>query len=222
MSSPSARTQILSRLYKNAGATTPFTPKAQTWSPPVMTPAKRVTHFMELMEAVRAEVHRVKGDAWVDALRKIMRRRQLATLAYGKGTWCSAILEKSWKEKPHPTILVPWTADVESFRDELFDIHAGITTTMGGIAEAPALILWPTPEEPRLLSLVPPVHIALVKSKEIHTSFPEAIKKLNWANKAPTNSLLISGPSKTADIELILQFGVHGPTDLIVFVIDAP
>lgn len=220
MNRPSARTQILSRLYKNAGSIVPYTPDAPYWSPPALSPAKRINRFVELMEAVRSEVYRVKGDEWVDALRKLMRTREFVTLAYGKGTWCGKILEKSWKEKPHPTDLVPWTQDVEEFRDELFHISAGITTTMGGIAEAAALILWPSPEEPRLLSLVPPVHIALVKAKEIFTSFPEAIKKLDWAKKAPTNSLLISGPSKTADIELILQYGVHGPTDLIVFLID--
>ncbi|WP_300674693.1 lactate utilization protein [Desulfoluna sp.] len=220
MSRPSARTQILSRLYKNAGAIAPYTPEAAHWSPPALSPAKRINRFVELMEAVRSEVYRVKGNAWVDALRKLLQTRELATLAYGKKTWCGDLLEKSWAAKPHPTNLIPWTQDIEEFRDELFGISAGITTTMGGIAEAAAMILWPTPEEPRLLSLVPPVHIALVKASEIYTSFPEALKKLDWAKKAPTNSLLISGPSKTADIELILQFGVHGPTDLIVFLIE--
>lgn len=220
MSSPTARTRILSRLYKNAGAVAPYTPAPRTWRPPALSPAKRVNRFVELMEAVRSDVYRVKEDAWLPALRELLKTRKLATLAYGKNTWCGTALEKSWKAEPHPTALIPWTQDVEAFQDELFGIDAGITTTMGGIAEAAALILWPTPDEPRLLSLVPPVHIALVKAKEIHTSFPEAIKKLNWAQKAPTNSLLISGPSKTADIELILQFGVHGPTDLIVYVIE--
>ena len=220
MSRPSARTQILSRLYKNAGTIAPYTPKAEPWVPPSLAPAERVTRFIELMEAMRSEVYRVQGDGWVEILRDLLKTREMATMAYGKGSWCGTLLEKSWEEKPHPTDLIPWIEDVESFRDELFGINAGITTTMGGIAEAAALILWPSREEPRLLSLVPPVHIALVKATEILTSFPEAIKKLDWAKKAPTNSLLISGPSKTADIELILQFGVHGPTDLIVFVID--
>lgn len=220
MSRPSARTQILSRLYKNAGTIAPFTPEAPYWSPPTLSPAKRISRFVELMEAMHSEVYRVKGDDWIAALRKILRARELATLAYGKGSWCGTLLEQSWQEKPHPTDLIPFAQDVEAFRDELFGINAGITTTMGGIAEAAALILWPTPEEPRLLSLVPPIHIALVKAKEIYSSFSEALHKLEWAKKAPTNSLLISGPSKTADIELILQFGVHGPTDLIVFVIE--
>lgn len=219
MNRASARTQILSRLHRNAAQSKGYTETAEAWIPATLPPKKRIETFVTHMEAVRSEVYRVKEDVWVEAVQKLLSERNLETLAYGKGTWCAEELESAWKKK-HPTTLVPWEKPIESFKDELFGIHAGITTTMGGIAEAGALILWPTPQEPRLLSLVPPVHIALVKASDIFTSFPEAIKKLNWGKKAPTNALLISGPSKTADIELILQYGVHGPTDLIVLLIE--
>ncbi|WP_278366532.1 LUD domain-containing protein, partial [Marinobacter salarius] len=42
----------------------------------------------------------------------------------------------------------------------------------------------------------------------------------NWAAGMPTNALLVSGPSKTADIEQTLAYGVHGPKELIVLVIE--
>jgi L-lactate dehydrogenase complex protein LldG len=97
------------------------------------------------------------------------------------------------------------------------DVDAGFTTTRGGIAETGGLILWPSPEEPRLLSLVPPVHLALLDTGEIFNTFREALQNQGWASEMPPNALLVSGPSKTADIEQTLAYGVHGPRRLVVF-----
>jgi L-lactate dehydrogenase complex protein LldG len=71
------------------------------------------------------------------------------------------------------------------------------------------------------MSLVPPIHIAVLKAESILPSLEEAMQTHGWSTDMPTNLLLISGPSKTADIELILAFGVHGPKELIVLVLDA-
>ena len=82
------------------------------------------------------------------------------------------------------------------------------------------LILWSSESEPRLMSLVPPIHIAVLQADKIYNTFLEVIQKENWADGMPTNAFLISGPSKTADIELTLAFGVHGPKELIVLVVE--
>ena len=109
---------------------------------------------------------------------------------------------------------------IEAFKTELFDTDAALTTTLGGIADPGAIILWPDETEPRLMSLVPHIHIALLEADKIYASPAEAFDGLNWADKIPTNALLISGPSKTADIEFILTFGVHGPKELVVLIVD--
>jgi L-lactate dehydrogenase complex protein LldG len=61
-----------------------------------------------------------------------------------------------------------------------------------------------------------------VEAENIYPDFETAIKAGNWADQMPTNAVLISGPSKTADIELVLAFGVHGPKALLVFVVKNP
>ena len=88
------------------------------------------------------------------------------------------------------------------------------------IAETGSLILWPSTDEPRLMSLVPPVHIALLKASEIHDNLYDMMVAQDWAAGLPTNVLLVSGPSKTADIEQVLAYGAHGPRELIVLVLE--
>jgi len=70
------------------------------------------------------------------------------------------------------------------------------------------------------MSLVPPVHIAILQAEKIYNSLSDVIHKEGWSEKMPTNAVLISGPSKTADIELTLAFGVHGPKELILMIIE--
>jgi L-lactate dehydrogenase complex protein LldG len=68
------------------------------------------------------------------------------------------------------------------------------------------------------MSLVPPVHFVLVDAERIHATLDEAMRVQHWAERMPTNALLISGPSKSADIEQTIAYGVHGPKELVVIV----
>ncbi|MGB2902280.1 MAG: LUD domain-containing protein, partial [Candidatus Dechloromonas phosphoritropha] len=63
---------------------------------------------------------------------------------------------------------------------------------------------------------VPPVHIVLLDAGKIYNTFYEAMQSENWKDGLPTNALLISGPSTTADIQVTLAYGAHGPKELVV------
>ena len=116
--------------------------------------------------------------------------------------------------------LIPYDQEIEHLKETVFDVDAGITSTHGAIADIGALILWSSPDEPRQMSLVPPIHVSVLKADNIYNTFLEVMQQENWAGGMPTNAFLISGPSKTADIELTLAFGVHGPKELIVLIVD--
>lgn len=172
------------------------------------------------MEAVRTEVHVVDAEHWRDQLETVLRKRGLKTLLYAPETKIGNELKKEWPGVAEGLPeLVTYEGNIEAFKENLFQVDAAITSTMGGIAETGAIILWPDKKEPRLMSLVPPIHIAVLDADKIFNTFGEAMQKQKWPEKMPTNAVLISGPSKTADIELILAFGVHGPKELIVLIL---
>lgn len=213
-----ARANILARLRAVApqdtvAATEPAAPPEAE-----LGRADKVARLKRLMENMQAEVVVTDRRNWTTALKEAVRRRALNGLLYAPGTALGDSLEAGWESDLPP--LVGYTQEVEQSKERLFAIDAGITSTKGGLADVGALILWPDAAEPRLMSLAPAVHIAVLDAANIHGSLAEAIHRERWAEGMPTNALLISGPSKTADIELVLTFGVHGPKELIVLILD--
>ncbi|AKH19974.1 LutC/YkgG family protein [Sedimenticola thiotaurini] len=182
---------------------------------------QRIELFCKAMTSVRTEIHRVRASDWADRLAQLVKERKLNNLLYAPNGPLARQIEAAWRNGEALPELVSRTAELDEWKEELFfGIDAAITSTRGGIAEVGALILWPTPQEPRSFSLVPPIHIAVVKADQLHNTFADAIADENWQAGMPTNAVLISGPSKSADIEQTLAYGVHGPVELIVLLIE--
>lgn len=100
---------------------------------------------------------------------------------------------------------------------ELFGYDVGISTAQAAIAETGTLMLDSEAERHRLVSLVPPVHIAIVEAANICLTLGEALAAAR-RNEVSQTLTFITGPSRTADIELTLAIGVHGPQELFVII----
>ena len=187
--------------------------EAQHWDP-----EERLARLRRGMAAVKTEFLEAADGNWPRVVADFMRTEGLPGLLYGPGTGPGRALAAAWPDQG--PALMPYDRPVEAFKDDLFrTVAAGFTTTLGGIAETGGLLLAPGPLEPRLLSLVPPVHIALLRADRIFDTLLQAFRELGWNRDLPANALVISGPSKTADIEQTLAYGVHGPKRLVVVVI---
>jgi L-lactate dehydrogenase complex protein LldG len=181
-------------------------------------PAARLARLRAAMGAVHAEFLDAGPEDWPGAVLDFVRREGLPNLLYGPGTPEGAALARAWPDQGPR--LIPYDRPVEAFKPALFEeVAAGFTTTLGGIAETGGLLLAPGPREPRLLSLVPPVHIALLRAERIFDTLARGLEELGWNTAPPANALVISGPSKTADIEQTLAYGVHGPKRLVVLLV---
>ena len=105
---------------------------------------------------------------------------------------------------------------------DLFSVDVGITTAQAAIAETGTLVLDSSRERNRLTSLVPPVHIAIIDAAQIHESLGETLSALQRDGEVSPIVTFVTGPSRTADIELTLAIGVHGPQELYVIVNEGP
>ena len=101
------------------------------------------------------------------------------------------------------------------WRDPVFAADLGISCPAHLLAETGSVAMF-TSDEPRCVSLLPPVNIVLARSSQIVPDLFDLFK--GREDKMPSCLTLITGPSKTGDIELKLVTGVHGPGELHVII----
>lgn len=111
--------------------------------------------------------------------------------------------------------VVPWH---EMTLDALYDSDCAVTPVDHAVAETGSLVIRGTAMQARALSLVPPVHVAIIEPKLLLADLVDLFDVLS-ADAKPDNTVIITGPSKTADIEMNLVTGVHGPGVVQVFIL---
>jgi L-lactate dehydrogenase complex protein LldF len=95
-------------------------------------------------------------------------------------------------------------------------VSLGLTGALAGVADTATLVLASGKGRPQSVSLLPDVHLAVLQIDQIVQSLGDTDLHIKDASCIS----LVSGPSRTADIEMTLTIGVHGPGQLIVFLID--
>lgn len=115
--------------------------------------------------------------------------------------------------------------DTETARGFLATADVGITGADMAIAETGTLVLAAAQGHPRMASALPPRHLAVVQAEQIVPTLADVIPRLKDRFLQPDGSWstsclsLITGPSRTADIEQTLTVGVHGPRELTVILV---
>lgn len=94
----------------------------------------------------------------------------------------------------------------------------GLTGSDAGIAETGSLVFASGPGRSRTVSLLPPVHLAVVRRGDVCFSMGELFRNRRDLLEATASTTVITGPSRTADIELSLTLGVHGPGRVLVVI----
>ena len=114
--------------------------------------------------------------------------------------------------------------DAENLRRRIIDSYIGITSADFCLADTATLVMRTRPGQARAVSLVPSIHVAVIELSQVIADLKELYALLKWdpqiSKEGLTNCMtLISGPSKTADIEATMVHGAHGPREVYLFVI---
>ena len=109
--------------------------------------------------------------------------------------------------------------DAGELRAACASAEFGITSADYALADTGTLVMLSSRQEARLISLLPPVHLAIVPQGKILTGLDELLAGLPQPAGHSSSMVLITGPSRTADIEQILVRGVHGPGEIHVIVV---
>jgi L-lactate utilization protein LutC len=109
--------------------------------------------------------------------------------------------------------------DRAELRAACAEADIGITSADYALADTGTLVLLSSPEEARLISLLPPVHLAMVPRTRLLTGLDELLSIMPKPVERASSMVMITGPSRTADIEQILVRGVHGPGEIHVVLI---
>lgn len=170
--------------------------------------------FVSAAEGSKLVVSRVERDRVVGAIAKLLREKGLARAVVAKsGLLATQQLVAGLRGA---SIDACWWD--ETSLDATYDCDVGVTDVWMAIAETGSLVVRGTESHARALSLVPPVHVAVVERGQIVPDLIDAMRRIR-SDGTGSGVVMITGPSKTADIEMNLVTGVHGPGEVYVFVV---
>jgi L-lactate dehydrogenase complex protein LldG len=95
----------------------------------------------------------------------------------------------------------------------------GATTSQAlyALADPGSVVIAASPDEPRARSLLPDVHVTIVPEDRVLADLPELLERVGA--DLPSSLAIVSGPSRSADIEQVLALGVHGPREEHVVIV---
>jgi L-lactate dehydrogenase complex protein LldG len=167
-----------------------------------------IDNFRKNLESVGGDCQIVRSvSEAADAIRATIEKLAAARIAISDSPLVASLV------KGFSGVEIVENAD----REFLFGSDVGITSAQWAIAETGTLVLESRSERHRLTSLVPPVHICVLKASSIRQSLGEILELVHEDLSSVVT--FVTGASRTSDIELTLAIGVHGPKELHVIIV---
>ncbi len=231
---PTSREAFLTTVRRSlgrAGSTAPQSngaPNAGPVSPiPPQTPnadrEQLISRFAEEVKNVHGVVTRVSGQDELTALLGALIEEKGIRKLVRWDTGSLSALDSALTDAGADVIPINLNEDESGRPDQrnaLINADMGLTEVDYAVADIGSLVLRASGPQSRLASVLPPIHVAVVSSDRIVASLAHLLPLLNSSDGLPSAVSLVTGPSRTADIETIRTVGIHGPVELHVVILD--
>jgi L-lactate dehydrogenase complex protein LldF len=171
------------------------------------------------LEELNVEFLRCSADEVGEAFGKIVRHKKLKYILAWDDPDLAALVNAAEDLGVHVDYpRVPRDAERITTLRKYAEADAGLTGASAAIADTGTLIMPSGAGRSQLTSLLPPLHIAFLRKNDIQTSLEDWMAVHNQFDESA--HVLVTGPSRTADIEMTLSIGVHGPKELVVLCVE--
>jgi L-lactate dehydrogenase complex protein LldG len=202
--------RVRSALHREEGQT-PDTPPAARIVIPEVSDDEKLSHFEQALSGLGVEMQHVSEARELEAA--------IASLTDGRkvvyaprGPLASIGLDSAYCQ--------PAPVETENLRTACEAADFGLSLADYALADTGTLVLFAREQEPRLVSLLPAAYIGLVLRSRLLSGLDELFATHPRPAEESSSMVLLTGPSRTADIEQILVKGVHGPGVVHVIVLD--
>ena len=210
MSRESILHRVRTALGRNEGQAIAAAPEPRL-RVPQMLPAARPENVRRALEALAGKMHRAATGAEARAL-------VAETLAGRSAVASNAPFLVECGIASLPGVRTGFR-DAAALREACISAAVGITSADYLLADTATLVLLSSVEEARMISLLPPAHIAVVPAARILSGLDELFSRLPKPAETTSSMVMITGPSRTGDIEMTLVRGVHGPGEVTLVLV---
>lgn len=191
-----------------------------------LTPDDLKGRFMAALAACGGSSAAVRADGLADAVAALVGAQARVLVGPGLPSLADDLLARGIDARPGVSgqpggdVAIPGADAAEAFADAAASATCGITAALLGIAASGTIAVDTREGNAGLLSCLPPHHIAILAERSIEPTLTDALAILaEGASPAGAGFVLISGPSRTSDIEMLSVLGVHGPLRLDVLIV---
>ena len=222
--SKTAKEEILDKLKVAPQADMPPRPPVPPLNELAWNQEELIEKFVENLTLLGCTVHRVRdAEEAANKMTDIARVEGLTRIVSSEDEVVAMLNLAEWGKRNNIEVFTPREVqDREAFKRIVFEeVEAGVTGADFAVAESGTLCLIHDEHQPRLVSLAPIHHIAVVPVDRIHPVY-ESVTDTLFENRerTPSHVTFISGPSMTGDIEATLFKGMHGPKTVTVILVE--